>query len=146
MGGAVCQWCKVCQCVSVTREIISPVVCDLYTPCMMWCQGEKAVCSYKKPVNFNTLTRWNVVDHIQRACHACAFPFYTSVGGRMSTAICMWHVHPLHMHMSFVMHIQIVLKMYSWHPTFFCIIIRNMYTCTHAYTCIYIFSLYYVVV
>ena len=35
----------------------------------------------------------------------------------MSHAICMWHVHPLHMHMRFVMHMQIILQMYSWHPT-----------------------------
>ena len=41
----------------------------------------------------------------------------TDLGGRMSHAICMWHVHPLHMRVCFVMHTQIILQMYSWHPT-----------------------------
>ena len=57
---------------------------------------------------------WNIhiriADHIQRANHAC-FAICTSVGGRMSHAICMWHVHPLHMRMRFVMYIQIILQM-----------------------------------
>ena len=31
-GVAVC-WCKVCQCVGVTREVMSPVVCNLVILC-----------------------------------------------------------------------------------------------------------------
>jgi len=29
----------------------------------------------------------------------------------MSHTICMWHVHPLHMRMRFVMYLQIILQM-----------------------------------
>ena len=81
---------------------------------------------------------WNIhiciADHIRRACHTCVLPFFTSVGGRMSHAICMWHVHPLDMRMHFVMHIQIILQMCFWHPTSLCINIRNTHPHTHTYT------------
>ena len=78
-----------------------------------------------------------VADHIQRACHTCVLPLCTSVGGRMSHVIYMWQVHPLHMRMRFIMHIQIIVQMYSWHPTSLCINICNI--STHTHTRIYIF-------
>ena len=54
----------------------------------------------------------------------------------MSHDICMWHVHPLHTYecMSFVMHVQIILQMYSWHPTSICINIHNTHVHTYMHT------------
>ena len=72
--------------------------------------------------------------------HLC-FAICTSVGGRMSHAICMWHVHPLDMRMHFVMHIQIILQMYSWYPIFLCINIRNTHVHTHTHTFTYSFCI-----
>ena len=45
-----------------------------------------------------------------------------------------WHVHPLHVRMCFVMHIQIILQMYSWHPTYLCINICNTHVHIHTFT------------
>ena len=81
-----------------------------------------------------------IADHIQRACHACVLPFCTSVGGRMSHVIYMWQVHPLHMRIRFIMHIQIIVQMYSWHLASLCINIRNIYLHTHTHAFTYSFA------
>ena len=47
---------KVWQCVGVTREVMSPVVCNLAILRNV-VPRKKAACSYEKPVNFNTLIR-----------------------------------------------------------------------------------------
>ena len=62
------------------------------------------------------------------------FAICTSVGGRMSHTICMWHVHPLHMRMHFDMHVQIILQMCSWHTTSLCINICNAHAHTQTHT------------
>ena len=44
----------------------------------------------------------------------------------MSHVIYMWQVHQLHMCMRFILHIQIIVRMHSWHPTSLSINICNI--------------------